>query len=278
MSTATTQSDRGILWRVALGLLLVFAIFPFYWAVIASFTPESVLFQSPSLFPRAGTLEHYRALFSERDFWVPIRNSLVVAGSTTILCVTVGAFAAYALARLDFPGKRLMLAFILAVTMFPQIAIVSPLYLLLRKVHLINTYPGLVLPYVTFAMPLAVWMLVGFFRQLPRELEEAALVDGASRWQALVKIILPLAGPGLATTAILTFLYCWNEFLFALSFTLGPERQTVPVAIALFRGQYQIPWGQILAAAIVATLPVAVVILAFQRRIVQGLTAGAVKG
>jgi len=278
MSSATTQGDRGILWRVALALLLVFAIFPFYWAVVASFTPESVLFQSPSLFPRAGTLEHYRALFSERDFWVPIRNSLVVAGSTTILCVTVGAFAAYALARLDFPGKRPMLAFILAVTMFPQIAIVSPLYLLLRKVHLINSYPGLVLPYVTFAMPLAVWMLVGFFKQLPRELEEAALVDGASRWQALVKIILPLAGPGLATTAILTFLYCWNEFLFALSFTLGPERQTVPVAIALFRGQYQIPWGQILAAAIVATLPVAVVILAFQRRIVQGLTAGAVKG
>jgi len=278
MSTVTTQGNRGILWRVALALLLVFAIFPFYWAVVASFTPESVLFQSPSLFPRAGTLEHYRALFSERDFWVPIRNSLVVAGSTTILCVTVGAFAAYALARLDFPGKRPMLAFILAVTMFPQIAIVSPLYLLLRKVHLINSYPGLVLPYVTFAMPLAVWMLVGFFKQLPRELEEAALVDGASRWQALVKIILPLAGPGLATTAILTFLYCWNEFLFALSFTLGPERQTVPVAIALFRGQYQIPWGQILAAAIVATLPVAVVILAFQRRIVQGLTAGAVKG
>jgi trehalose/maltose transport system permease protein len=275
---ATGQGGRGILWRVALALLLLFAIFPFYWAIVASFTPESVLFQSPSLFPHVGTLEHYRALFSERDFWIPIRNSLVVAASTTLLCVTVGAFAAYALARLDFPGKRPMLAFILAVTMFPQIAIVSPLYLLLRKVHLINTYPGLVLPYVTFAMPLAVWMLVGFFRQLPRELEEAALVDGASRWQAMRKIILPIAGPGLATTAILTFLYCWNEFLFALSFTLGPERQTVPVAIALFRGQYQIPWGQILAAAIIATLPVAVVILVFQRRIVQGLTAGAVKG
>lgn len=278
MSAATGQGERGILWRVALVILLVFAIFPFYWAIVASFTPETVLFSSPSLLPRAATLEHYRALFAERDFWVPIRNSLVVAGSTTILCVTVGAFAAYALARLDFPGKRPLLAFILAVTMFPQIAIVSPLYLLLRKLHLINTYPGLVLPYVTFAMPLAVWMLVGFFRQLPRELEEAALVDGASRWQAMRKIILPLAGPGLATTAILTFLYCWNEFLFALSFTLGPERYTVPVAIALFRGQYQIPWGQILAAAIVATLPVAVVILVFQRRIVQGLTAGAVKG
>ena len=154
----------------------------------------------------------------------------------------------------------------------------SPLYLLLRSLHLINTYPGLVLPYLTFAMPLTVWLLVGFFRQLPAELEEAAMVDGASRLRAFREVIIPLAVPGLATTAILTFVYSWNEFLFALSFTLGPERQTVPVAIALFRGQYQVPWGQILAAAIVATAPVTLLVLAFQRRIVQGLTAGAVKG
>jgi len=150
--------------------------------------------------------------------------------------------------------------------------------MLLRALRLINTYPGLVLPYVTFAMPLAVWLLVGFFRQLPPDLEEAAMVDGASRWQSFTRVILPLTGPGLATTAILTFIYCWNEFLFALSFTLGPERYTVPVAIALFRGQYQVPWGQVLAATVVATAPVAIVVLAFQRRIVQGLTAGAVKG
>jgi trehalose/maltose transport system permease protein len=136
----------------------------------------------------------------------------------------------------------------------------------------------LVLPYLTFAMPLTVWLLVGFFRQLPRSLEEAALVDGASRLRTFWEIILPLSWPGLATTAIITFIYCWNEFLFALSFTLGPERQTVPVAIALFRGQYQVPWGQILAAAVLATAPVAVLVLAFQRRIVSGLTAGAVKG
>src|SRR5581483_10257586 len=137
----------------------------------------------------------------------------------------------------------------------PQISIVSPLYLLLRWLRLIDTYPGLILPYLTFAMPLAVWLLTGFFRQLPADLEEAALVDGASRWQILRRVILPLAAPGLATTAILTFLYCWNEFLFALTFTLGPARQTVPVAIALFRGRYQIPWGEILAASIVATAP-----------------------
>ena len=259
-------------------LLLIFLLFPFYWAIVASLTPEAELFRAPSLWPRTLELAHYRALFAERDFLVPIRNSIVVAGATTLLCVSLGAFAAYALARLRFRGRSAVLGFILVVTMFPQISIVSPLYMLLRALHLINTYPGLVLPYVTFAMPLAVWLLVGFFRQLPPDLEEAAMVDGASRWQSFTRVILPLTGPGLATTAILTFIYCWNEFLFALSFTLGPERYTVPVAIALFRGQYQVPWGQILAATVVATAPVAIVVLAFQRRIVQGLTAGAVKG
>ena len=148
----------------------------------------------------------------------------------------------------------------------------------MRELGLINTYPGLILPYLTFAMPLTVWLLVGFFRQLPVELEAAARMDGAGRLRTFWEVTLPLSLPGIATTAILTLVYCWNEFLFALSFTLGPERQTVPVAIALFRGQYQVPWGQILAAAVVATIPVALLVLAFQRRIVQGLTAGAVKG
>lgn len=161
---------------------------------------------------------------------------------------------------------------------WPQVAVVSPLYLVLRTLGLIHTYPGLVLPYLTFAMPLTVWLLTGFFRQLPRELEDAARVDGASPLRVFVSIILPLAAPGVATTAILTFIYCWNEFLFALSFTVGPERQTVPVAIALFRGRYQVPWGQVLAASVVASAPVVLLVLAFQRRIVRGLTAGAVKG
>jgi ABC-type glycerol-3-phosphate transport system permease component len=267
-----------VLRRTVLVALVTFAVAPFVWAVIGSLTPEAALLAAPSLWPREPTFEHYRALFAERDFWVPIRNSLVVAGATTALCVSIGALAAYALARLEFRGRQALLAFILAVTMFPQIAIVSPLYMLLRALHLIDSYPGLVLPYVTFAMPLTVWLLVGFFRQLPRDLEEQAFVDGATRWQTMMRVVLPLSAPGLATTAVLTFIYCWNEFLFALSFTLGPERQTVPVAIALFRGQYQIPWGEILAGAIVATAPVALVTLTFQRRIVQGLTAGAVKG
>ncbi len=259
------------------GLILATA-FPFYWAIASSLTPESQLFRAPRLVPRTLVLDHYRTLFVERDFWVPIRNSLVVAGTTTLFCVTVGALCAYALARLRFRGKVPLLGLILAVSMFPQISVVSPLYLLLRALHLINTYPGLILPYLTFAMPLTVWLLVGIFRQLPAELEEAAMVDGASRLRAFREVVIPLALPGLATTAILTFVYSWNEFLFALSFTLGPERQTVPVAIALLRGQYQVPWGQILAGSIVATVPVALLVLAFQRRIVQGLTAGAVKG
>jgi ABC-type glycerol-3-phosphate transport system permease component len=152
------------------------------------------------------------------------------------------------------------------------------LYLGLRTLGLLNTYPGLVLPYLTFSMPLAIWLLTGFFRHFPRELEEAAMLDGASRFRALRDVVLPVAAPGLASTAILTFLYCWNEFLFALSFTLGPERYTVPVAIALFRGRYQVPWGEVLAGAIVATGPVVVLVLVFQRHIVAGLTAGATKG
>jgi ABC-type glycerol-3-phosphate transport system permease component len=263
---------------LVVGLLVLASLFPFYWAVVSSLKPEAQLFERPALVPEELVLEHYHALFAERNFWLPIRSSLIVAGTTTLLCVTLGAFCAYAIARLHFRGKTLILGFILAVTMFPQISIVSPLYMLLRELRLINTYPGLVLPYLTFAMPLTVWLLVGFFRQLPRELEEAALMDGASRLRTFWEIILPLSWPGLATTAIITFVYCWNEFLFALSFTLSEERWTVPVAIALFRGQYQVSWGQILAGAVVASAPVALLVLLFQRRIVTGLTAGAVKG
>ncbi|HYI12270.1 MAG TPA: carbohydrate ABC transporter permease [Thermoanaerobaculia bacterium] len=264
--------------RGVLAALVAFTLFPFLWGLLGSLRPESELFGGATLLPRALTLAHYRALFEERAFWVPIRNSLVVAATTTLFCIAAGSTAAYALARLRFRGRRMILGFILAVTMFPQISIVGPLFLLLRTLRLIDTYPGLILPYLTFAMPLTVWLLVGYFRQIPVELEEAARIDGASRLGVLLRIVLPLAVPGIATTAILTFIYCWNEFLFALSFTLGADRQTVPVAIALFRGRYEVPWGQILAAAMVTTAPVALLVLAAQRRIVQGLTSGAVKG
>jgi len=276
-ATAGTTARRRAR-SVATGLLVAAILFPLYWAVLSSLTPENRLFAAPALVPRELVLDHYHALFRDRDFWTPVRNSLVVAGTTTVLSVVLGTVCAYALARLRFRGKAAMLAFVLAVSMFPQISMVSPLYLLLRELRLLNTYPGLVLPYLTFAMPLTIWLLVGFFRQLPGELEEAGLMDGAGRLRTLWAIVLPLSWPGIATTAILTFLYSWNEFLFALSFTLGPERYTVPVAITLFRGQYQVPWGQILAAAVVATAPVAALVLAAQRRIVAGLTSGAVKG
>jgi ABC-type glycerol-3-phosphate transport system permease component len=268
----------GWTWAAITVLMVAGILLPLYWAVVSSFTPERDLFGTPSLIPPRLVLGHYRVLFDERDFWIPMRNSIVVASATTILAVSMGALCAYAIARLRFRGKTLLLAFVLAVSMFPQIAIVSPLYLALRAAGLLNSFPGLILPYLTFAMPLAIWFLVGFFRQLPIDLEEAALMDGAGRLRALRDVILPIARPGLATTAILTFLYSWNEFLFALSFTLGPERYTVPVAITLFRGQYQVPWGQVLAAAVVATVPVAAIVLLAQRRIVAGLTSGAVKG
>jgi ABC-type glycerol-3-phosphate transport system permease component len=259
-------------------LLLTALAFPLYWALVSSLLDESRLFAAPSLFPTDLTAEHYRALFRDRSFLTPIKNSLLVAGATTVLCVALGSVCAYAIARLRFPGKALVMAFVLAVSMFPQISIVSPLYLVLRAAGLLDTYPGLVLPYLTFALPLTVWLLVGFFRQLPPDLEEAALVDGASRTRAFRDVVVPLALPGIATTAILTFLYSWNEFLFALAFTAGPEHQTVPVAVALFRGRYQVPWGEVLAASVLATLPVVLVVLLMQRRIVSGLTAGAVKG
>ena len=258
--------------------LIVALLFPLYWMLVSSVTAESQIFESPSLVPLRPSLDHYRALFDERNFLVPIRNSLIVAGLTTMVTIPVAALCAYALARLRLRGKSALLAFVLAISMFPQISIVPPLYLILRELRLLNTYPGLVLPYLTFSAPLATWLLTAFFRQLPRDLEDAAMMDGASRLRVLRDVVAPLAAPGLASTAILTFLYCWNEFLFALSFTLGPDRYTVPVAIALFRGRYQVPWGEVLAAAMVATLPIALLVFIFQRQIVAGLTAGSVKG
>lgn len=259
-------------------------------AVLAAWTAPLVWMASASLLPdaaiAAGTLAareglgfaHYRALFDERRFWQPVLNSIVVAAATTALAIIVAVPCAYAMGRLRFRGKGPLMAAVLAVSMSPQVSIVPALFLVLRTVGLLDTRSGLVLPYVTFATPLAVWLLASFFRDLPAELEDAAQMDGASRLRAAVEVVVPLAAPAVATTAILTFLFAWNEFLFAMSFTVTPERQTVPVALALLRGRYQVPWGQILAAAVTASVPVALVVLAFQRRIVRGLTAGSVKG
>lgn len=267
-----------LLSRLGAASLFVAIALPLYLALVSSLTPEARLFDGPVLWPLEVTLDHYRALFEQRRFVTPIVSSLIVAASTTALCIPLGALAAYALARMRFRGKSAILGLVLSVSMFPQIAIVAPLYLVLRALGLIDTYPGLVLPYLTFAMPLTVWLLVGHFRAIPRELEEAAFVDGAGRLRTLVQIVLPIAAPALVTTGILTFVYCWNELLFALAFTVGEEHRTVPVAMALFRGQYRVPWGEILAGAIVASVPVVLLVLVFQRRIASGLMAGGVKG
>lgn len=250
---------------------------PLFFMLAASLVDESVL-ASGAFRLEAMTLDNFAALFSRRRIWLPMLNSVMVAGATTVLCLVLGTMCAYAVARLAFRGRDLLLAGVLMVAMFPQITIVSPLYLLLRASGLINTVPGLVVPYLTFAMPLTIWLLTGVFRQLPAEVEEAARVDGARLPRILWEIVLPLAAPGIAASGVVTFIYCWNEFLFALAFTFDATHRTLPVAVALFRGQYQVPWGEILAAAVLATLPVAAVAALFQRRIVGGLSSGAVKG
>jgi ABC-type glycerol-3-phosphate transport system permease component len=256
----------GLLLAAALAFAIVY---PLYFAVAASLTPEAELFGQRGAFPRRIALDHYAALFETGFLWQPLKNSALVALATTALCVLLGTPCAYAIARLRFPGRSAIVSGILAISMFPQISIVSPLYLVLKSFRLIDTYPGLVLPYLTFAMPLSVWLLVGSLRELPASLEEAAQIDGASRLQALAFVVAPVALPAIATTAILTFIYSYNEFLFALSFTVGPDHQTLPVAIALLRGRYQIPWGQVMAASTLASLPAAALVLAFQRRIVR---------
>jgi trehalose/maltose transport system permease protein len=261
--------------RAALVVVVAAAAFPLYWALVSSLVPEARLYGPPALVP--STLEHYRALFAERDFWTPIRNSLLIAATATVACVVLGAGAAYAVARLRFRGRGAILGGLLAASMLPQIAIVPPLFELWRALGLIDRAAGLVVPYVAFAMPLTVWLLVGTFRQLPPDVEEAARVDGAGPLRIVAGVVLPLAAPGLAAAAVLTFIFCWNELLFAMSFTTLPERQTVPVAVALFRGEHQVPWGQILAATVISTLPVVLLVVVFQRRIVSGLTAGAVR-
>lgn len=264
--------------RFGAGMVSVAMALPLAWAMAASITPEGSLFEGASKIGGGATLEHYAALFRERRFLLPIRNSLIVGLSTTLLAVTFGSLCAYSLARLRFPARRILLGLVLAISMFPQISVVSPVYLLLRTLGLVDTHAGLVLPYLTFALPIAIWLLSSYFRSLPLEMEQAALMDGATRFRAFWEITLPLSIPGLWTTSIITFIYCWNEFLFALAFTVSEDRHTVPVALALFRGQHRVPWGEIFAASVVASVPVAALVLVFQRRIVQGLTSGAVKG
>ncbi len=261
-----------------LALIVLWSIAPFLWQLITSLKPVSQLILLPPLLPKALYLFHYVSVFTGQPFARFILNSLIVAGSTTIFSLIIGTLAAYAISRLRFPGRGLMLALVLSVAMFPPIATVSPLFLLIRWLGLRDHLLALILPYTTFTLPLGIWILTQFFRQIPRELERAAWIDGCTPFQSLYRIILPLALPGVASAAILIFIFAWNEFLYALTFTTTEASRTIPVGIALFPGIHELPWGEIAAASVIVTLPLVVLVLALQRRIVAGLTAGALKG
>jgi multiple sugar transport system permease protein len=264
----------------AAGLVVVaaFCLAPFAWQVVTSLKPDAELMSLPPLLPRHPTLVHYAAIFADATFVRVIFNSAVVAAATTLLALTVGVLAAFALTFLRARGRTAILAVILSVSMFPAIATVSPLFLLLNTLGLRDTLTALVLTYTTFTLPLAVWLLTNFFRTLPQELYIAARVDGYSAFGALRRVILPLSMPGLLAAGLMVFIYSWNEFLFALSFTATDRARTIPVAIALFPGLHVVPWGEIAAASVAVSLPLVLLAFVFQRRIVEGLTAGAVKG
>lgn len=256
-------------------LLLVFFLGPFAWQVLTSMTPEQELTRVG--FGTGYTLAAYHRVVSDPAFLSAVLNSFIVAAGTTLICLTVGASAAFALAKLDLPGKKLILGLSLAISMFPPIATVSPLYLALRAVGLRDTRIGLVLPYTTFALPMTLWLLTSYFEKVPDALYKAARVDGCSPFQAFWRVMLPLIAPGLATTAILVFIASWNEFLYALTFVSSPEKRTIPVAISLFASAHREPWADIAGASVLSTLPLVILTLLFQRRIVSGLTAGSVK-
>jgi multiple sugar transport system permease protein len=291
MTTLTVDAERrsrarretGRVWAktAMLGVILLYCLFPFFWLIMTSLKLGDRALNSPDLFQGPFGLQNYRNVF-EQDFALNLRNSLAIAGTTTILCVVIGSLAAYAIARLPLKGKLLLLSGVLAVSLFPPVALVPPLYLIWRNLGLLNTWEGLYIPYTAFTLPLTIFILTTFFASIPKDLAEAATVDGATPFQAFYRIILPLAAPGVFAAAIIIFVHAWNEFLLASTFApRGPEvAQTVPVAIAAFTGavEFQRPIGTITAACVVVTIPMIIVALAFQRRIVAGLTAGGVKG
>ncbi len=260
---------------------IVYTAFPVYWALNMSFMPETKVGEIPVNYaPAPPTLENYGRVLGESIYLAALRNSVIVAGGATLLSLVIGSLAACAIGRFRFRGRRLMLYLTLSMTMFPQIAVVGALYQMIVSAGLHNTRSGLILTYLLTTLPFTVWVLASFFRSLPRELEESAYVDGASPLQTFWLILLPLAAPGLVTTGLLAFIQSWNEYLFALSFTVDKSAKTVPVVIAQFPGQSQhhIPYGEIMAGSLIATVPLILLVLIFQRRIVSGMTAGSVKG
>ncbi len=266
------------LW-LAIAAIVAFCLFPFYWLLNISLKTGADL-SSADVIPPSPSLDNYTSIFQNASFTRALANSAIVSLTTTFIGVIVGSFAAYALARLKMRFKFPLLALVLSITTFPQIAIAAPLFRLWTDIGLYNTIIGLVIPYLTFALPLSIYILVSFFKEIPKDLEEAALVDGATNFEAFRKVVVPLAAPGLATTAILTFISAWNEFLLAFTLTSSQTARTVPVAISQFTGssQFEVPLGTQAAASVVISVPLIVLVLLFQRRIVAGLTAGAVKG
>lgn len=256
-----------------------FSLIPFYWLVNTSLK-KGVSLSQGELFPSQPTFENYAAVFQNAEFLLALRNSVIIAVVTTTVALVLASFAAYALARLKMRRKALILTLILSVTTFPAIAIAAPLFSIWREIGLYDTLLGLIIPKLTFALPLAIYTLTSFFKEIPRELEESAYMDGATPFTAFRKVILPLAVPGLATTAILVFISVWNEFLLAVTLTTSPEARPVPVAIAFFSGtsEFDQPLGTISAASVIITVPLVVLVLLCQKRIVSGMTAGAVKG
>jgi multiple sugar transport system permease protein len=266
-------------WAGAEVVIVVAALVPVLWLLSLSLKDPATV-NDGRLIPKTFSFDSYSSIFQEDIFTKALRNSIGIALISTVIAVILASMAAYAIARLEFPGKRLLLAASLAIAMFPPVSIVGPLYDMWRSLGLYDTWPGLIIPYMTFTLPLAIFVLSAFFREIPWELEQAAQMDGATPMQAFRKVILPLAAPGVFTTAILVFIYAWNDFIFALSLTSTTKAQTVPPAIQSFTGvsQFTAPTGAIAAAAIIVTIPIVVMVLLFQRRIVAGLTAGAVKG
>lgn len=273
------QKKAGPMFYLFLVLFVFIVMFPFLWILLAALKPPSELFgeRAFSIMIQHPTLENFVRVFTERPFGTYLWNSTVVATFTTLYCITIASFASYAIAWLSFRGKALILGIVLAVSMFPQIATISPIFMFIQSMGLTNSHLGLIIPYTTFALPLAIWNLTIFFRKIPSDLGEAAKVDGASIWQTMTKVFFPLAMPGVFTTAILVFIAAWNEFLFALTLNTQEAMKTVPVGIVMFQGMYTVPWGEISAASIIVTIPLVIMVLIFQRRIISGLTSGAVK-
>jgi multiple sugar transport system permease protein len=279
MAAVSTTPRQRISWGTANFVVIALALIPVLWLASLSFkTPTAVL--DPSFWPAQWTWGNYTQILGTSQFIRPLVNSIGIGLIATLIAVVFASMAAYAVARLRFPGKGVLIGMSLLIAMFPAISLVTPLFNIERAIGLFNTWPGLIIPYVAFGLPLGIYTLSAFFREIPWELEKAAKVDGATPYQAFIKVIAPLAAPGMVTTAILVFLFCWNEFLFAISFTSTTASRTAPASIAYFSGssQFTVPTGPIAAAAVVITIPIIIFVVFFQRRIVAGLTSGAVKG